>query len=134
MTANYLTTLPAFASFFGMGLLLLALFWGLYTLATPHAELELIRAGNVSAAVMLAGAMIGFALPVAVAMARSEDLMRLAQWGSVALIVQFGTYLALRLMHRGLHEAIEQDRLSVALWAATLSLCAGLLNAGAQLI
>lgn len=130
---NYLSNLPEFAAFFAVGLLLLATFWALYTLATPHRELELIRAGSVSAAVMLAGAMLGFAIPVAVAMASSEDFMQLAQWGAVALVVQFAAYLALRLLHRGLHEAIEQDRLSVAVWAATMSLCAGIINAGAQL-
>lgn len=130
---NYLSTVPEFAAFFAVGLLLLATFWALYTLVTPHNELALIRAGSVSAAVMLAGTMLGFAIPVAVAMARSEDVMQLAQWGGIALIVQFGVYLVLRLMHRELHAAIEQDRLSVAMWAATLSLCAGIINAGAQL-
>jgi putative membrane protein len=130
---NYLSTLPEFALFFAAGILLLAVFWAFYILLTPHSEIELIRAGSVSAAVMLAGSMLGFAIPVAVAMARSEDVMQLAQWGGIALIVQFAVYLALRLLHRELHEAIEQDRLSVALWAATLSLCAGILNAGAQL-
>jgi putative membrane protein len=133
MMANYLTNLPEFALFFAIGILLLAVFWSLYTLATPHSEIELIRAGSVSAAVMLAGSMLGFAIPVAVAMARSEDAMQLAQWGGIALAVQFGAYLALRLLHRDLHEAIAQDRLSVAVWAATLSLCAGIINAGAQL-
>lgn len=134
MMPNYLSNLPEFAAFLAMGLLLLAVFWSLYTLATPHSELELIRAGSVSAAVMLAGAMLGFAIPVAVAMARSEDLMQLTQWGGIALIVQFGAYVLLRLTHRQLHEAIEQDRLSVALWAATLSLCAGIINAGALFV
>jgi len=133
MIPNYLSNLPEFVAFFATGVLLLGVFWALYTLATPHSELQLIGMGNVSAAVMLAGAMLGFALPVAVAMAKSEDVMQLAQWGGVALIVQFGAYLCLRLLNRGLHEAIEQDRLSVALWAATLSLCAGIINAGAQL-
>lgn len=129
----YLSTLPHFVTIFATGLLLLALFWSLYTFATPHDELALIRAGNVSAAIMLAGAMLGFAMPVAVAMARSEDLMQLLQWGSVALLVQFAVYLFLRLMHRNLHQAIEQNQISVALWAATLSLCTGIINAGAQL-
>lgn len=132
MIANYLTTLPQFAMLFAAGMLLLAAFWALYTLVTPHDELALIRAGNLSAALMLAGAMIGYALPVGVALARSADLMQLAQWGGVALVVQFGAYLAVRLLHRGLHEAILQDRVPVALWAATMSLCAGIVNAGAQ--
>ena len=132
--SNYLSTLPAFAAFFAMGILLLAAFFALYTLVTPHSELELIRAGSVSAALMLAGSMLGFAIPVAVAMARSENVMQLAQWGGIALIVQFAAYFVLRLTHRQLHEAIEQDRLSVALWSATLSLCAGIINAGALFV
>ena len=134
MMSNYLSHLPQFAAFLAIGLLLLAVFWSFYTFATPHRELELIRAGNVSAAVMLAGAMLGFALPVAVAAARSEHVMQLAQWGGIALMVQLGVYLALRLLHRDLHAAIEQDRLSVAVWAATLSLCAGIINAGALFV
>ena len=133
MMPNYLSNLPEFAAFLAMGMLLLAVFWSLYTLVTPHSELELIRAGSVSAAVMLAGAMLGFAIPVSVAMARSEDLWQLAQWGLVALVVQFAAYLLARLLHRDLHAAIEQDRLSDALWVATLSLCTGIVNAGAQL-
>lgn len=134
MMPNYLSTLPAFLAFFAMGILLLGVFWSLYTLATPHDEMALIRSGNVSAAVMKAGAMLGFALPVAVAMGKSESVMQLAQWGGVALLVQFGTYLVLRLMHRDLHGAIERNELSVAIWAATMSLSAGMVNAGAQLV
>ena len=91
--SNYLSHLPQFAAFLAVGLLSLGVFWSFYTLVTPHRELELIRAGNVSAAVMLAGAMVGFALPVAVAAARSEDVMQLAQWGGIALIVAAGIYL-----------------------------------------
>lgn len=132
MIANYLATLPQFALLFTAGLLLLAAFWALYTLVTPHDELALIRAGNVSAALMLAGAMLGYVLPLGVAMGRSADLAQLAQWGGVALLVQFGAYLAVRLLQRDLHDAILQDRVSVALWAATMSVCAGVLNAGAQ--
>ncbi len=130
---NYLSDLPHFFAFLGMGLLLLGVFWSLYTLVTPYDEMVLIKAGNSSAAVILAGAVLGFAIPVGVAMAKSETVMQLAQWGGVALVVQFAAYLMLRLLHRELHIAIEQDRLSVALWAATLSLAAGVINAGAQL-
>jgi len=130
---NYLAELPHFLAFLGMGLLLLGVFWSLYTLVTPYDEIVLIKAGNSSAAVILAGAVLGFAIPVGVAMAKSGTVMQLAQWGAVSLIVQFAAYLILRLLHRELHDAIQQDRLSVALWGATLSLGAGIINAGAQL-
>lgn len=133
MMPNYLSGLPHFMAFLGMGLLLLTVFWSLYTLLTPYNELELIKAGNTSAALILAGAVLGFALPVGVAMSKSDTVMQLAQWGGVALIVQLAVYLLLRVVHRELHHAIEQDRIAVALWAATLSLSAGIVNAGAQL-
>lgn len=130
---NYLAELPHFFAFLGMGLLLLTVFWALYTLVTPYDELDLIRAGNVSAAIILAGAIIGFALPIGVALHKSETVLELAQWGVVALAVQFLVYLLLRLIHRDLHHAIEQDRIAVAVWGATMSLSAGIINAGAQL-
>ncbi len=133
MMPNYLAELPHFFAFLGMGLLQLTVFWSLYTLVTPYNELDLIKAGNVSAAIILAGAMLGFAVPIGVAMKKSETVMELAQWGVVALLVQFVVYLVLRLAHRDLHHAIEQDRISVAVWGASLSLAAGIVNAGAQL-
>lgn len=134
MMPNYLSTLPQFLGLYLVGGLLLTAFWSLYTFITPHRELALIRAGNLSAALMLAGAMLGYAMPVAVALARSNDVYQLAQWGAVAMVVQLLTYAAQRLLQRDLHEAICQDRLSVALWAATLSISMGLLNAGAQFV
>jgi len=133
MMPNYLAELPHFFAFLGMGLLSLTVFWSLYTLVTPYDELALIKAGNLSAAIILAGAVIGFAIPIGVAMSKSETVMELAQWGAVALLVQMLAYLVLRLVHRDLHHAIEQNRVSVALWGATLSLAAGIVNAGAQL-
>ncbi len=133
MIPNYLTELPQFLALLGMGVLLLGVFYSLYTFLTPHSELALIFEGNTAAAIMLAGAMLGFALPVAVSLAHSSSVMALAQWGASAMVVQLAAYAALRLLHRGLHTAIEQNRVSIALWAATMSLALGMLNAGAQL-
>lgn len=40
MIPNYLTNLPEFAAFFAMGLLLLGVFWSLYTLVTPRVAVD----------------------------------------------------------------------------------------------
>ncbi len=133
MMPNYLSELPQFLSLLAMGVLLLGVFFSLYTFLTPHSELTLIFEGNTAAATMLAGAMIGFSLPVGASLANSSSVMALAQWGFAALVVQLAAYALLRLIHRGLHAAIEQNRVSVALWAATMSIALGILNAGAQL-
>lgn len=133
MIPNYLSQLPEFLAVFAMGALLQALYWSVYTAITPQRELDLIWSGNVAAAVMMGGAMLGYAIPLLAAMASSRELMGLAQWGAVALVVQLAAYLILRVLHRDLTRAIEEGRLSVAIWAATMSVVAGLINAGAIL-
>ena len=55
-----IVNLPNFVAYFGASVLLLAAFLALYTLITPIREWQLIRQGNVAAAVSLVGAMIGF--------------------------------------------------------------------------
>jgi putative membrane protein len=81
---------------------------------------------------MLSGALLGFVLPVASALAHSVNLADFAVWGVVALVVQLIVYLALRLSFRPLHELIEQDRLSVAILCAAIGVGAGVLNAAAM--
>ena len=61
-----ISNLLAFASFFATAVLMLAVFFVLYIFITPYSEVALIRAGNEAAAVSLGGAVIGFALPIAV--------------------------------------------------------------------
>ena len=53
--------LVEFATYFGMGLGFMALYVVLYLYATPHREITLIRGDNLPAAVVLAGAVLGFA-------------------------------------------------------------------------
>ena len=69
-----LNSLPAFASFFLTAVVLLGVFAVLYELVTPYNELALIREGNAAAAITLGGAIIGFALPIAVSVAVSQNL------------------------------------------------------------
>ncbi|EIT68687.1 MULTISPECIES: DUF350 domain-containing protein [Hydrocarboniphaga] len=129
---DYLLTLPQFLAWWLLALVECGVFVGLYILITPHSEFRLIREGNVSAAVMLSGALLGFVLPVASALAHSVNLADFAVWGVVALVVQLIVYLALRLSFRPLHELIEQDRLSVAILCAAIGVGAGVLNAAAM--
>ncbi|MBX9593518.1 MAG: DUF350 domain-containing protein, partial [Roseomonas sp.] len=64
-----LATLPGFLIYFIVGIALLSGAMAVYLRVTPHAELALIRAWNEGAAIGFAGAMIGFALPIASAFA-----------------------------------------------------------------
>ena len=125
-----LNALPAFASFFATALLLLTAFLGLYLLVTPYNELALIRAGNEAAAVSLGGAIVGFALPIAVSVAVSHSIPAMLGWGVVAGGVQLLAYVAARLALPTLNEAIPQGRLAAGIFLAALSLGVGILNAG----
>ncbi len=122
--------LPAFASFFATGIVLLGVFFALYVLITPYNELQLIRAGNEAAAVSLGGAVIGFALPLAVSVAVSHNLYAMIGWGVVAGIVQLFVFAVARIALPRINESIPQGRMASGIFLALLSIAVGILNAG----
>jgi putative membrane protein len=132
MLPNYLQAMPQFLMYLGLGALLLGVFWSLYTWLTSHDEMALIRAGNSSAALMLIGALIGFLLPLCNAIAQRTTAMALIQWAVLAMLIQLGVYALLRLIWPSLHQAIEEDRVSMALLAGFLSVAAGWINSAAM--
>jgi len=125
-----LSSLPAFASFFLTAVVLLAVFLGLYVFVTPYSELRLIGEGNTAAAVSLGGAVIGFALPIAVAVATSHNLYAMFGWGVVACVVQLLTFSAARLALPTINHNIPQGKLASGIFLASLSIGVGILNAG----
>lgn len=127
-----LSTLPAFAAYFGLGVLFLAIFCTVHIWLTPQRELALIRHGNQAAAISLGGAVLGFVAPLASAMAHSVSLLDLALWGLVALIVQWLTHWVVRLLIHDLAAQIEADNRAVAGFAAVLAVAVGMVNAAAM--
>lgn len=124
-----LSSLPAFATYFAVAIGLLAAFLCLYALITPYNELELIRAGNVAAATSLSGALLGIALPVAVAVAVSHNVLVMVGWGVVACAIQLIAFLAARLILPHLVADIPAGRQASAIFLAALSLGVGIINA-----
>lgn len=125
-----INSLPAFASFFVTAIVLLLAFLAIYVRVTPYNELTLIRAGNTAAAVSLGGAVIGFALPIAVAVAVSHNLYAMVGWGVVASVVQLLAFIAARLALPHLNESIPQGKLASGIFLASLAIGVGILNAG----
>jgi putative membrane protein len=125
-----INSLPAFAGFFATAVGLLAVFAALYMLVTPYSELKLIREGNTAAAISLAGALFGYALPIAIAVVVSHDIFIMIGWGIVACIVQLLVYIAARLALPQINLAIPQGKLASGIFLAALSVVAGILNAG----
>ena len=130
---HFLDALVAFLGYFGGAVALVVVHLAIYVRLTPHREFDLmIREHNSAAAVALGGSLVGFVVPLSRALAQSTSIVEFAAWGVVALIVQFGAYWAARASHPGLSEAIEEGRLSAAIWLGTVSLAAGLLSAAAM--
>lgn len=125
-----ISSLPAFAGYFATALALLAVFVVLYVFVTPYNELALIREGNTAAAVSLGGAMAGYALPIAVAVATSHNIMTMIGWGVVASVVQLLVYVVARLALPQINLAIPQGKVASGIFLASLSLGIGILNAG----
>ncbi|MDD2741521.1 MAG: DUF350 domain-containing protein [Rhodocyclaceae bacterium] len=125
-----INNLPAFASFFATAIALLLAFALLYDFITPYNELALIREGNSAAAVTLAGAIIGFALPIAVSVAVSHNLYAMIGWAVVAGAVQLMVYVAARLLLPQINESIPQGKIASGIFLASLSIGVGILNAG----
>lgn len=126
-----LATLPGFLTHFFTGLALLAGAIVIYMKITPHAEIALIRRGNAAAATGLAGAMLGFAIPIAASVAQSANLLDAAVWSVVALIAQLGAFFAATmLIGKGWRAAIEErGEMAPAVIKATLAVAVGLINA-----
>ncbi len=124
-----ISRLPNFVRYVALGFGLVALFIGTYAAITPWREITLIRAGNSAAAVALAGALLGFCLPLANTIAHSSSLTDVVLWALVALVVQVAVHIALRFTMPYLKQAIETNESASGIAAAGFSLSFGLINA-----
>lgn len=102
----------------------------LYQWVTPYHERSLIRQGNTAAAVTLGGALLGYVLPLASALSNTVSLPEFAAWALLAGGIQILVFLVVsRLALKDLKTRIEAGEMAPAIYMASISICAGLLNA-----
>ena len=130
MTA-FMNGITAFTGYFGLSLVFLVVFKLIYMWTTPHDEWKLIKEEkNVSAAIALAGAIVGYAIAIAGAASNSVGIIDFAMWGAVALVAQVSGFFIVRaLMMPKIVERIENDEVPAAVVLASVSIAVGLLNA-----
>lgn len=124
-----LSGFPSFAVYFGLGLVLLAAFIAVYLSVMPYRELQLIREGNVAAAISLSGAVLGFVLPLASAVAHSVNPVDMVVWAAIAFVAQTIVYLAVSRLVPHFGAAIRDGKIAPATLLAALAVAVGLLNA-----
>ncbi|MDT9676586.1 DUF350 domain-containing protein [Pseudomonas sp. JV414] len=108
---------------------LFALFQFIYTRITPHKEFELIRSGNVAAAIALGGAMIGFAIPASNVIAYSISILDFVVWAVIAAFVQLLAFLVTSLVLKGASERIKKGEIAAGIYIAAVAISVGMLNA-----
>ena len=124
--------LSNFLLYFATSVVVLLGSLAIYTLVLPMREWALIRAGNAAAALTLGGALIGFALPLAESIRRSDGLLDMLAWASVSLLVQLLGFGAMRLWRRDAAAAIMAGDMAEAIVLAAASVSLGLINAACQ--
>lgn len=103
-----------------------------YTRLTPYHEIDLVRGGNVAAAITLAGALVGLAMPVGATLARSLSVADILVWGAVATVLQAAAFGLASLLLRELPARVERGDIAAALVAAAVQVSVGIVNAGAM--
>ena len=129
---HFIAGAPRFALYFLVSVALLILFLIIYLRATPHREIALIRSGNVAAALSLSGTMLGFAIPLAHAVAQSVSLLDMLLWGAIAMVVQLFVFLVVSRIIPEISRDIAGGKVAQGAFLGALSLATGILNAASM--
>jgi putative membrane protein len=118
-----------FLIYLALSLVFLAIFVAIYVRITPYRELALIREGNMAASFSLSGSLLGFIVPLSATVRYSVNLVDMAIWAAIALVVQLCAYVAVKLMIPTLAQDIQAARSAQGFFLGAFSLGVGLLNA-----
>jgi len=132
MVLQSLAGLPAFLLYFCISTVAVIAFLWIYTRITAHDEFDLLTKNVPGAAVSLGLSMLGFALPVASAVAHASDVVDCIIWSLIALCVQVIAYYIARIPVPNLSQRIAAGDLGPAIWLGLASVTAGLLSAASM--
>ena len=111
------------------GLLLVGL--AIYLRFAHCRELELLREGNIAAAVVFGGQMLSLAIPLSAMLASSVNVPDIVLWGVITVVLQFVALFCLRRLLPGLPDSVAQGKVAPAVVYACGQLTAGLITAAA---
>ena len=132
MVLQSLAGLPAFLLYFCISTVAVIAFLWIYTRITAHDEFDLLTKNVPGAAISLGLSMLGFALPVASAVAHASDVVDCIIWSLIALCVQVIAYYIARIPVPNLSQRIAAGDLGPAIWLGLASVTAGLLSAASM--
>lgn len=110
-------------------LVMLGVFTLVYTAVTRYREFELIREGNIAAALSYGGALIGFSFTLCSSIAVHASFVMFLVWGVAAMLVQIVVYVAVARTILGMNDAIAENNIAMGGLIGSISLAAGIVNA-----
>ncbi len=128
---SFFAGFPILLLHFAVTSAMLALGVLVYTGITPHHEVQLVRDGNVAAAISLSGAILGMGIPLAFCMAGSLNVFDIVIWGTVTLMLQLVAYKAAHFMLPSLPARIEAGEIAPAVVLVGVKLAVAAINAAA---
>ena len=128
---SLLSGLPILVMHFLVTVVMLVIGIRVYTFITPYDEFDLIRGGNVAAAVSLAGACLGLAIPLAFCMAASVNTLDIVLWGAAALAIQLLGFRVTDWLLKDLPSRIVAGEMGAAILLVGVKLSVALINAAA---
>lgn len=127
-----------FLLYFTTSIVLLFVFIQAYVLITPHQNFLLIKSGNIPISIVLAGAMIGFVMPLVVLSLVGVGWLDFVIWSVIAGLVQLGLFWFLYKIFPIDFEKYGQENVSMHVDRAIIaqsivhaisSFCVGIINA-----
>ena len=122
---------PDFLIHGGVTLALLMAGCIVHVILTPMEEMQLIRAGNVSAGISVGAVIVGLAVPMSACLATATSVYDILIWGVVAILLQLLAFRAADLLLRDLPKRIERDEVGAALVLAGVKIAAAMIMAAA---
>jgi putative membrane protein len=118
-----------FFAYFFAGLLFVGVYFYAYTRITKYDEMELIRHGNMAAAYSLVGSLLGFSLPLSMAIVHTASAQSFAFWALVSMVTQIATYYFLKLAFKDVDAQIEANNPAYGVLDGGLAIVVGIVNA-----
>jgi putative membrane protein len=119
---------------FGIAAVAVVIFVAIYVTITPHREFRLIREGNTAASISLGGAILGYTIALAKAVAQSDSIPDMLLWAAVALVAQLVAYGITRLVLPQLSSHVSEGKTASGIFLAAIAVAIGLLNAAAMTV
>ena len=127
----FVSGFPEFITQLGVALGLFIVSLWVYVIMTPHKELDLIRAGNPSAALAFGGVVVGLAIPLGACLAHAFGLWDLVIWGVVTLLLQLLAFRFADIFLRHLPRRIAEGDVAAAVFLMSIKIGLALIIAGA---